>query len=113
MQKEEEEGERGRENRKWGEKKGIGDGRTIEPAFLMAELLNKLKIKGNAYSQFLSRYSEEHSVRKDFINLDGQGNFENLDTEQREKFDNVEYYQQLKNWDFVGVVLFENSSFLM
>lgn len=74
-----------------------GDGRTIEPAFLMAELLNKLKIKGNAYSQFLSRYSEEHSVRKDFINLDGQGNFENLDTEQREKFDNVEYYQQLKN----------------
>lgn len=76
-------------------KKIIGEGRDMEPAFLMNEVFSYLGYEGPAYCQYQNEVKEELTVIKNSF-FKSKGEFtENLDDNAKKKlkeFKNVEYY---------------------
>lgn len=72
-----------------------GKGKLLEPAFLVAELFDRLNLKGSQYEQFINDYSHNRSVIKDFLILDGKGEKTLLTKEQKHLYDNTQYHVQI------------------
>ena len=73
----------------------IGQGKDLEPAFLMNEVLNYMGIEGNQYNQFLTDFTKDFTVAKvHWFCVGGEYKEELNEYEKKEldKFKNVEYY---------------------
>lgn len=73
----------------------VGQGKDLEPAFLMNEILNYAGIEGNQYNQFLTTFTQKFTaIKEHWFGVNGEYKQQLNDEEKKEldEYKDVEYY---------------------